>query len=169
MPTSAQPGLEFTTATASASRAWAGTRLQAIAMAVSLAVLVAGWFPVAPLRDAATLQDVSDVSLVRPNAYIDFAPLSDVLDAVSLLSERQHIAIMLGLAAIWAFWRFARPGGMRRGWRDVARSFAVLMTSVIVVYMAAAYLPRPMAHLASLDPHVLRIDFHSHTQSSKDA
>jgi hypothetical protein len=58
---------------------------------------------------------------------------------------------------------------MRRGWRGNTLSFAALVTSIAVVYAAAAYLPRPMAHLASLDPDVLRIDFHSHTQSSKDA
>ncbi len=38
-----------------------------------------------------------------------------------------------------------------------------------MAYVAAAYLPRPMAYLASTDPDVLRIDFHSHTQSSNDA
>jgi hypothetical protein len=173
-PKSAQAGFELghsaaEPVTPDASRTWPVTRLQAIAIAVSLAVVIAGWFPVAPVRDAATLQDVSDVTLVRPRAYVDFAPLSDVLDTVTLLSERQHIAVLLGLAVMWGLWRFARPGGMRQGWRENVRSFAALMTSIAVVYWAAAYLPRPMAHLASLDPDVLRIDFHSHSQASKDA
>ena len=140
-----------------------------IAVAVSLAVVIAGWFPVAPVRDAATLQDLAEVSLVRPRAYIDFAPLSDVLDAITLLSERQHIAVLLGLAGMWGLWRFARPGAMRRGWRENMSSFATLVTVVAVLYAAAACLPRPMARLTSLDPDVLRIDFHSHTQTSKDA
>ena len=156
-------------ATPSVARPWTVTRLQVIAVTVSLAVVIAGWFPVAPVRDSATLQDIAEVTLVRPQAYVDFAPFSDVLDAITLLSERQHIALLLGLAAIWGLWRFARPGGMRQGWRKNMGSFAILVTSIGVAYAAAAYLPRPMAHLTSLDPDVLRIDFHSHTQSSKDA
>lgn len=173
-PKSAQAGFELghsatKPGTPDASRTWGLTRLQVIAIAVSLVVVIAGWFPVAPVRDAATLQDVAEVSLVRPKAYVDFAPFSDVLDTVSLLSERQHIAVLLGLAAMWTLWRFARPGGLRRDWRENARSFATLMISITVVYLAAAYLPRPMARLASLDPDVLRIDFHSHSVASKDA
>ncbi len=132
-------------------------------------MVIAGWFPVAPVRDAATLQDVADVSLVRPQAYVDFAPFSDVLDAITLLSERQHVAVLLGLAGLWGLWRFARPGGMGQGWRGNMRSFAALVTSIAVIYRAAAYLPRPMAHLASLDPDVLRIDFHSHSAELQDA
>jgi hypothetical protein len=48
------------------------------------------------------------------------------------------------------------------------RSLAVLLAAIVTAYVAAMYLPRPMAHLASVDPDVLRIDFHSHTASSKD-
>jgi hypothetical protein len=126
-------------------------------------------FPLASVRDAATLQSVADVSLGRPDAYVDFAPFSDVLDAVTLLSERQHVAVLLGLLGMWGLCRFARPGGMRQGWRGNMRSLTALLTSITVVYAAAAYLPRPMAYLASMDPDMLRIDFHSHTQSSNDA
>src|SRR4051812_39675021 len=85
-----------------ASRKWAGPRLYAIPIAVSLAVLLAGIFPVAAVRDAATLQSVTDVSLGRPDAYVDFAPFSNVLDTITLLSGGQHIAILLGLMGIWA-------------------------------------------------------------------
>jgi hypothetical protein len=140
-----------------------------VAVVLSLAVVIAGWFAVPAVRNSATLQDIPEVSLVRPRAYLDFAPLSDVLDTVGLLSERQHIALVLGLATMWGLWRFARPGRMQRGSRENARSFAILMTSVVTIYLAAAWLPRPMVHLTSLDPDVLRIDFHSHTQNSKDA
>ena len=172
-PKSAQAGFELSPSAApaasNASRAWTVTRLQATAIALSLAVLIAGGFSATPVRDAATLQDIPDVSLVTPSAYVDFAPFSDVLDTITLLSERQHIAVLLGLAGLWGVWRFARPRHMRQGWRENTRSFAVLMTAIAAIYAAAAYLPRPMARLSSLDPDVLRIDFHSHTQSSKDA
>jgi predicted metal-dependent phosphoesterase TrpH len=163
------PRFHFPAEPANASRVWVGTRLQAIAVAVSLAVLIAGRFAVAPVHDAATLQGIPEVYLDRPDAYVDFAPFSDVLDTITLLSERQHVAVLLGLVGIWGLCRFARPGSMRQGWRENMRSFAALVASIAVAYAVAAYLPRPMAYLESLDPDVLRIDFHSHTQSSRDA
>lgn len=152
-----------------ASHTWASTRLQIFAIAFSLAVLIAGRFPVSPVRDVATLQNVSEVYLSIPDAYVDFAPFSNVLDAITLLSERQHIAVLLGLVGIWGLCRFAWPGGMRQGWRKSTQSFAALLASICIVYAAAVYLPRPMAYLRSVDPDVVLIDFHSHTQRSKDA
>jgi hypothetical protein len=146
-----------------------GKRLWAIAIGLSLVVLISGRFPVAPVRDAATLQGASDVYLGRPDAYVAFAPFSDVLDMVSLLSERQHVAVVLGLILIWSLARLARRGGRRINRRDSLSSFAILQVSLATVYVGAAYLPRPMAHLESVDPDLLRIDFHSHTHSSKDA
>jgi hypothetical protein len=152
-----------------ASRTSAGTGVLAVPVAVSVMVLIAAIFPVAPLRDAATFQGVAEVYLDEPSAYIAFAPFSDVFDAITLLSERQHIAVLLGLIGMWSLYRFAWRFGPRQGWRESTRSFAVLTASIVVVYTAAAYLPRPMAYLESLDPDVLRIDFHSHTLNSKDA
>ncbi len=138
-------------------------------IAMSLLVLIAGWFPAPPVRDAAMLPGALDVHLTRPDTYVVLAPFSDVLDAITLLSERQHIAVLLGLIVIWFLWRFARTQGMRESWRQSKRSLGALLASIAVAYVAAAYLPRPMAYLASTDPDVLKIDFHSHTQSSKDA
>ena len=141
----------------------------AIPITMSLVVLIASQFPVAPLRDAATLQGIDEVYLTRPDAYIAFAPFSDLFDAITLLSERQHIAVLLGLLAIWCLYRFACRFGLREGWRESIRSFATLCVAIVVVYAIAAYLPRPMAHVQSVDPDVLRVDFHSHTRNSKDA
>ena len=72
-----------------------------IPIAASLVVLFAGLFAVAQVRDAVTLGDVSGVQLVKPLGYVLLAPLSDVLDAISLLSARQHIAGLLGLLGLW--------------------------------------------------------------------
>jgi hypothetical protein len=141
----------------------------AVPVALSIAVLVAGVFSVAPLRDAATLANVSDVYLGRPSGYIDFAPFSDLLDAITLLSERQHVAVLLGVLVLWGVWRLSRPRSRGDGWRGSARSFGILLASIAVAYAAAAYLPRPMAYLSAADPDVLRIDFHSHTRGSRDA
>lgn len=148
---------------------WAGSGVLAIPFVISLVVLISAWFPASPLRDAATLQGVAEVYLGKPATYVAFAPFSDVFDALTLLSERQHAAVLLGLAALWSSYQFARWVRLRQGWRENTRSLGVFLAFVAVVYAAAACLPRSMAHLVSLDPDVLRIDFHSHTLGSKDA
>jgi hypothetical protein len=159
-------GLDVQQATA---RAWARARLLSIPIAASLAVLVAGLFAVAQVRDAVTLGEVSGVHLVKPMGYVLLAPLSGVLDAISLLSARQHIAGLLGLLGLWSLWRFAWPRATRNGWRDTVTSFAVLLACIMVTYASATLLPRPMAFLTAADPDTMRIDFHSHTRFSRDA
>jgi hypothetical protein len=149
--------------------AWSLSRLPLLPIAASLAVSIAGAFATVPLRDAVTLHEVADVHLVKPFSYIVLAPLSDVLDALTLLSARQHIAVVLGLLGLWALWRFARPRGTRRRWPMNVVSLITLLASIAAADAAAAYLPRPMAYLASVDPDLLRIDFHSHTKGSGDA
>jgi hypothetical protein len=131
--------------TPNALSTWVGAGVIAISIAVSLAVLIAARFPVAPLRDAATLQSVTGVYLSRSDAYIAFAPFSDVFNAITLLSERQHIAVLLGVLGIWSLYRFALRGGVQRHWRESMRSFVMLLASIAGVYTAAACLPRPMA------------------------
>ncbi len=132
-------------------------------------VLIASAFAVPAVRDAATLQKVSEAYLARPVGYVALAPLSNVLDALMLLSTRQHIAVVLGLIVVWAAWRFARPHGRRRNWRGHIASLAALLVSIVAAYAAVVFLPRPMAYLASDDANIVRVDFHSHTARSRDA
>src|SRR4051812_21407333 len=56
-----------------------------------LTVLVLGSAPfaIAPIRDAATLEPVTEAVLRRPAGYVLLAPLSDVFDLLTLLSVRQ--------------------------------------------------------------------------------
>lgn len=152
-----------------ASRAFWHARLPwMIPLAISLAVLIAAAFAVPPVRDAATFSEVSEAHLARPAGYVALAPLSNVLDTLTLLSARQHAAVVLGLLALWAAWRVARPR-RRRGWRSHIASLATVLAAIVTAYAAAVFLPRPMAYLASHDADILRIDFHSHTAASKDA
>ena len=151
-----------------ASRAFWHPQLPWIPLAISLAVLIAAAFAVPPVRDAAMLSAVSEAHLARPAGYVALAPLSNVLDTLTLLSARQHGAVVLGLLALWAAWRGARPR-CRRGWRSHIASLATVLAAIVTAYAAAVFLPRPMAYLASHDADILRIDFHSHTAASKDA
>ena len=69
------------------------------------ALLLAGavW-PVAPLRDAAT-GAAGGARLHLPPAFIALAPFNNTLDALSLLSVREHAAVWLVLVVAYAAWR----------------------------------------------------------------
>jgi hypothetical protein len=134
-------------------------------------VLVAGALrPDPALRDALTQADLpADVAtLARPPAYVALAPFCEVLDALTLLSVPQHVALIASVAALLVTWRFVR--GWRRGvwrpWRD-AIAIAVGLVALVMVY-AAIIVPRPIAGLQIGDPELVAVDFHSHTNASWD-
>lgn len=156
-------------AVARAGHIWAGVRRQALPLLVTMAVVGADAFATAPVRDAASSQGVSDVYLVRPDSYLVFAPFSNVLDALTLASAGQNVAIVLGLVVAWVALRLGRPDKRRRGPSASLLSLALLLACTFAAYAAAALLPRPMAYLESPDPDVVRVDFHSHTAASQDA
>jgi hypothetical protein len=140
---------------------------------VVVLVLVSAPFAIAPIRDAASLVPVAEATLRRPLGYVLMAPVSDVLDLLTLLSLRQHVALLLTLFigyAIWFAWRgrvtpvTVAPG--RRAVRIVAR-IGLALLAVLVVYATGVFLPRPMAALdTAVD--VIAVDFHAHTRYSHD-
>lgn len=134
---------------------------------ISLAVVLSSGFAVRPVRDAATLQEISEAFLARPVGYVAMAPLSNVLDLLTLLSVRQHIAMFIGLLVLFACWRLLRhrAGASARGHAIAGAGF---LLAFVLTYLAAVLLPRPMAYLASQDANILRVDFHSHTSESHD-
>jgi len=142
-------------------------------LAVAGLVVLAAAFPVAPLHDAATFGPVGEVTLRRPMSYLLLAPVSNVLDTLTLMSVRQHIAIVLTIIvgyAIW-WWCVGRVGlasmtPARRALREVAR-LGVGLVLLVGLYVAVAIIPRPMAALDA-GPDILVIDFHSHTRFSHD-
>ena len=137
-------------------------------LAVSVTVVLNSAFAVRPVRDAATLADVAEAYLMRPVLYVALAPLSNVLDTLTLLSVRQHIALAVGLIVLFGVWRIARArwgGATRRNHFTAALAFAL---GIVVAYVATAALPRPMAALVSDNANILVVDFHSHTSASHD-
>jgi hypothetical protein len=136
-------------------------------------VVLSAAFSVAPLHDAATFGAVSEVSLRRPTGYLLLAPLSNVLDTLTLMSVRQHIAIVLTIIAAYAiwWWRVGRVGlasiaPARRALREAAR-IGVGIVLLVGLYAAVGIMPRPMAALEA-GPDILVVDFHSHTRFSHD-
>ena len=136
------------------------------------ALLFAGaaW-PVAPLRDAAT-GAAADGHLRFSPAFVAFAPLNNTLDALSLLSVREHEAVWLLLVAIYIGWRIRRRAraAAPTSRRQELSVTAIALGCLVVVYAGGALVPRPMAALAlpAQDSDLVTIDFHSHTDASHD-
>lgn len=141
---------------------------------VALIALSAAW-SIDPIRDAATGGTVSDVAaLDRSGGYLLVAPVSAILDTLTLLSVRQHIALVVTLVVGWALWWWSsrREGDLavprgRRAVRIVARVGIALVT-LLGTYAAAVFVPRPMAALRTANAAVLSVDFHAHTKYSHD-
>jgi hypothetical protein len=111
------------------------------------------------------------IATLRSSAlYSVLAPISDVLDTVTLFSPLQYVATF-GLIAFLLvgieLWR-------RRGDTYRARAIGLVRCSARLGGGAFAaiglvlLLPRPMASLSLNDPELLAVDFHSHTSASHD-
>jgi len=135
-------------------------------IALALIVLVA-WSAVDPLPalvDVVTGAPAPDADLTRPLAYTMFAPLSDVLDALTFLSlDRARVLLgvwsvaLAGLGAV-------RPGSPRR---RAARALAG-PALVWALAVATVFLPRPVPRLVAADSSATVIDYHAHTKASHD-
>jgi hypothetical protein len=159
------------------------SRVPALAWAGGLtALMLAGavW-PMAPLREAATggvAGAAAGARLHLTPAFVALAPLNNTLDALSLLSVREHAALWLVLIAAYAAWRVTG----RRAWRRSApgvsgpgalhevRLLVIALLCLVAVYATGALVSRPMAaiELPPGDSDMVTIDFHSHTNASHD-
>ena len=142
-------------------------RIPLVPTAISAAVLLTAGFAVSPVRDAATGADVAEAYLTRSLGYVAMSPVSEVLDTLTLLSARQHIALLLGVLALFLTWRSlrARSGSTTR---QHAMAAGTLIVGIVATYAAAAVMPRPMGALAADNGNIVKIDFHSHTTASHD-
>jgi hypothetical protein len=143
-------------------------RIPWIALAISTAVVLGGGFAASPIRDAESFSDVAEVSFVRPGSYVAMAPLSAILDTLTLLSARQHIALAIGALVLFAAFRAFRAWRHAPGLRSHLKATGFLAVAIVALYAATAALPRPMARIEAADAHILRVDFHSHTSASHD-
>ncbi len=137
-------------------------------MGISVAVVLTGAAAAQPILDAATRAEVAEAYLVRPLGYIAIAPVSDVLDTLTLLSGRQHVALLAGVLLLFALSRGWQAFRGTVSWRQHLVASAVLLLGIVVTYAAAAIMPRPMAALAADNANLVKIDFHSHTTASHD-
>ena len=149
------------------------------AVIITLLVLIAAAFTKGPVRDAISLGPVAEAHLELSPGYLAIAPLSNMLDTLTLLGARQHIVVLVTVIVIYAILRAWRVAIARRsgdatynttaGALRELGSAALLLVLIILVYAAAALLPRPMAALAAEPNDVILIaDFHAHTRYSHD-
>ncbi len=135
-------------------------------IALALIVLVA-WSAVDPLPalvDVVTGAAAPDADLTRPILYTAFAPLSDLLDALTFLSLGRAQVLLGAWSVVLAVWGAAQAGTLvRRLVRAVAGPALVLALA-----LATVFLPRPVPRITVADEAVTVIDYHAHTQASHD-
>ena len=146
-------------------------RLPWLAIVLTVLVLLSALFAISPVRDGATLGPVPEARLALPTSYVAMAPVSEILDTLTLLTVPQHVALLVTaivLYVVWRAWRLRRrPATTGRARREAGRA-TLFLIGVLLVYAAAAMLPRPMAALVVDVPEVLLVDFHAHTLYSHD-
>jgi len=143
-------------------------RRHPVAIALMLLLLVTAIHPLSPLVDVITGSAPGDADLDRPTLYVMFAPLSNVLDALTFFSlARAEWALGVWVVALGAW------GALRRGAAPVTRrrrvARAVLGPGVFVLLaVAAVLLPRPVPRLVTTSGDGTVIDYHAHTSASHD-
>ena len=132
---------------------------------------MAGAFAAAPVVDAVTGEAVSDASFRLSPGYLALAPVMGVLDHLSLLTDRQHVAVLLGIAVAYLAVRVTGRALRRSPGKSLVREAGLggaVVLAVLAVYAFGVLGMRPMVALESHDPDVVIVDFHSHTDSSHD-
>jgi hypothetical protein len=139
-----------------------------VAIIVTLVVLAAWPLALSPVIDLETLAPVPGAHLTLGPGYLILAPICDVMDALTLLSVSQTIALLVSLAALFIVWRELH---WRRFGTTLLREmrFALLaLAGLVLFYLVAIVAPRPMARLTLDDANALAVDVHSHTRFSHD-
>ncbi|MGZ3572856.1 MAG: PHP domain-containing protein [Gemmatimonadaceae bacterium] len=139
-------------------------------LVITASLVMTAVFSLSPLVDindhGAAAKEILRTSL----AYDVVAPFSNVLDALTLLTPAQDVA-MFALCAVVALGLWIGTRGRRRagvvpcGLPRTALCFcggAVAITGIMLIAV------RPMASLALADPDLIAVDFHSHTDASHD-
>ncbi|MGH7679392.1 MAG: PHP domain-containing protein [Gemmatimonadaceae bacterium] len=137
-------------------------------LVISAVVLLSGGLAVQPVRDAAALTDVAEAYLARPTSYVALAPVSNTLDLLTLLSARQHVALVVAALLAFIVWRLARGTRGATSWRGHLVASLLFVGAIALTYAATLFLPRPMAYLVADNANILIADFHSHTGASHD-
>lgn len=134
---------------------------------LALVVLAGRLAPVPPLVVTGA-ESGEPLRLLFPPAYELFAPFMASADRLTFLSASQWRMLALWLAGGWALFRGAVVLRASWSWRREAAWAAGAALGLAAFAAFAVWLGRPCATLASSDPDLLIVDFHSHTDRSWD-
>ncbi|MGK7312081.1 MAG: hypothetical protein ACN0LA_07545 [Candidatus Longimicrobiales bacterium M2_2A_002] len=146
-------------------------RRHPVALVITLLVVLGGL--VGPSALATPTGGVpADVRLDVGWGYVLMAPVTTVLDTLSVLTLGQHYAFLATLIAVFVVWRLVRRRE-RRGWlRRVGIELgvaAVSLLGLLAFYGYGVIAPRPMAGIEPEHVDDVVVDVHSHTAYSHDA
>ena len=146
-------------------------RRHPVALLITLLVVLGGL--VGPSALATPTGAVpADASLEVGWGYVLMAPVTTILDTLSVLTLGQHYAVLATLIAVYAAWRLFRRR-QRRSWlRRTGIELGVALASLlglVAFYGYGAIGPRPMAAIAPDHTDDVVVDVHSHTKYSHDA
>lgn len=123
-----------------------------------------------PLVDVAHRPAAVPAVLSTSLLYDIIAPISGVLDALTLLTPAQYWAtfalctiVFLGVTSL-KLWN----GRTRLSFGLVLRPIVVFVGATVAIVGVMLVAPRPMASLSLTDPDLIAVDFHSHTSASHD-
>jgi hypothetical protein len=142
-------------------------RLTILAVA-GLAVLGTAFVGSTPILNAESGVSVTDASLIHSAAYTMLAPFCTILDALTLLSLHQHMAVLATVFLLVIAWRVIRASSRGTSLLREIGAFVATLAAIVIVYGGGAVLPRPMAGIMMHDANKVVIDFHSHTNASWD-
>src|SRR3982751_6439671 len=133
-------------------------------LGISAAIIATSLFPLPALVDVTRPGALLRASLRTSFAYDLMAPVSNVFDALTLLSPAQFYATLVTGAVVFALIALRTSRNATAWLRAGVRYFggAIAVTGLLLV---AA---RPMASISLGDPDLIAIDFHSHTSASHD-
>jgi hypothetical protein len=139
-------------------------------LVITATLVMTAVFSLSPLMEVARPDASVAASLRTPLVYDMFAPISNVLDALTLLSPAQYWATFALCAATFlGLWTYrcarSRAGFAATRFLRAALGFMGGTVAVLGIMLVAT---RPMASLALADPDLIAVDFHSHTEASHD-
>jgi hypothetical protein len=137
---------------------------------MTAALVVTAVFSLSPLVDLARPASPVTASLRTSLAYELIAPVSNILDALTLLAPVQYWATFaLCVIAFFGHWTY-RSAQSRAGFvaGRLARAGLVFIGGTIAIVGVMLVATRPMTSLALHDPQLIAVDFHSHTDASHD-
>ncbi|HEU4569397.1 MAG TPA: hypothetical protein VFS07_02370 [Gemmatimonadales bacterium] len=126
-------------------------------------------FPVAALGDPSGAPLPAGLHLAFPALAIALAPLFDLWDGITMLSQERLTAVLYGVPVAYLAYRVARLALTRRwdGRRGLVAPLCFVACYALFL-LAGVRWRRPMAHLAGVPDTLLVADLHSHTNVSHD-